>query len=242
MMRNRSQRDDHKIFDMAQPCHSVILHGHQASDPTNEAGYTLVALIALMTLMALFAMAAAPSILQQAQREREKEAIFRGEEVADAIRIYYNAQLRNGRPAGDTALPTDLDQLVEGVPIAGRTKKLQILRASAARDPLSSTGEWSVVRPHSSEITDFVRDLMTYSGNVRPPTNDPQLKAVELFMAPPVIAISGLTSSPTAFGSGLSAGTTGPFIGVSSSSKADSVIAYYGISRHDQWVFTPLFR
>ena len=227
---------------MSQSSHLAILNAQRASLRSGEAGYTLVALIALMTLMALFAMAAAPSILQQSQREREKEAIFRGEEVADAIRIYYNAQLRNGRLAGDTALPTDIDQLVEGVPVAGRTKKLQILRASAAHDPLSSTGEWRLVRPHSPEITDFVRALMLYAGNVRPPTNDPQLKSVEFFMAPAVVVISGLTGSSTSSDSGLSGSSTGPFIGVSSSSKHDSVITYYGIDRHDQWVFTPLFR
>ena len=39
----------------------------------------------MMTVLALFAMAAAPSIQQQSQREREQEAIFRGEQVADAI-------------------------------------------------------------------------------------------------------------------------------------------------------------
>src|ERR1700694_4144288 len=117
-MMSLSQKEDHKIFGMSQPCHLRISNAHRASHPSNEGGYTLVALIALMTLMALFAMAAAPSILQQSQREREKEAIFRGEEVADAIRIYYSAQLRNGRPQGLPSLPTDMDQLVEGVPIA----------------------------------------------------------------------------------------------------------------------------
>jgi len=236
------RKEHHKILGMVQVSHLGDLTAQRASDRSEEAGYTLVALIALMTLMALFAMAAAPSILQQSQREREKEAIFRGEEVADAIRIYYSAQLRNGRTAGDTALPTDIDQLVEGVPIRGRTKKLQILRPSAARDPLSSTGEWTLVRPHSPEMTDFVKELMIYAGNLRPPTNDPQLKAIELVMAPPVIAISGLDSSTTSSSGGLSASSTGPFIGVSSSSKHDSVLTYYGIDRHDQWVFTPLFR
>ncbi|PYT85816.1 MAG: hypothetical protein DMG36_27210, partial [Acidobacteria bacterium] len=59
-----------------------VSHPPIAALRPQEAGYTLVALIALMTLLALFAMAAAPSIVQQAQREREKEAIFRGEEVA----------------------------------------------------------------------------------------------------------------------------------------------------------------
>jgi type II secretory pathway pseudopilin PulG len=227
---------------MVHPTHLPILIPQRASHRSGEAGYTLVALIALMTLMALFAMAAAPSILQQAQREREKEAIFRGEEVADAIRLYYGAQIRNGRPAGDTALPTSIDDLVEGVPIRGMTKKLQILRASAGRDPLSTKGEWHLVKPHSSEISDFVRGLMLYSGNIRPPTTDRQLQSVELFMAPPVIVISGLSTGSASSDSGLSGEATGPFIGVASSSKQDSVITYYGIDRHDQWVFTPLFR
>jgi type II secretory pathway pseudopilin PulG len=227
---------------MAQASPLTILNAPPASSRSGEAGYTLVALIALMTLMALFAMAAAPSILQQSQREREKEAIFRGEEIADAIRIYYSAQIRNGRPAGDTALPTSVDDLAEGVPVRGLTKKLQILRPSAARDPLSTSGEWHLVKPHSSEISDFVRNLMVYSGNFRPSTSDRQLQSVELFMAPPVIAISGLSGGSLSSDSGLSGDATGPFIGVSSSSKHDSVITYYGIERHDQWVFTPLFR
>ena len=52
----------------------------------SERGYTLVALLAVMSLIALFALEAAPIARQQAQREREKEAIFRGQQVADAIR------------------------------------------------------------------------------------------------------------------------------------------------------------
>ena len=242
-MMNLSPKVHHKIFGMTKSSHLTILDEHEASIHSGEGGYTLVALIALMSLMALFAMAAAPSILQQSQREREKEAISRGEEVADAIRIYYSAQIRNGRPPGDTALPTSIDELVEGVPVRDRpTKKLQVLRASAGRDPLSSSGEWHLVRPHSPEISDFVRSLMLYSGNFRPPTRDRQLQSVEVFMAPPVIVISGLSLSSGSSGSGLSSESTGPFIGVSSSSKHDSVITYYGIERHDQWVFTPLFR
>ena len=99
-------------------------------------GYTLVALLALMTVLALFALAAAPSIRQQAQREREIEAIFRGEQVADAIRRLLLLPSQTAEPGnGDAALPTSIDQLLEGVPSG--TKKVQILRASAARDPLS---------------------------------------------------------------------------------------------------------
>ena len=210
---------------------------------TQEGGYTLVALIALMTLMALFAMAAAPRIAQQAQREREQEAIFRGEEVADAIRLYYNAQRQNQRTAGDTALPTDMDQLLEGVQLRGRTKKFQILRASAAHDPLSKSGEWRLIKPRSTEITDFVHDLMLYAGNVAPATTDRELQQVQQLMAPIVVGSLGLsTTRGSGSGGVVSGSSSGPFIGVSSESGLESVITYYGIDHHDHWVFTPLFR
>src|SRR6266446_10166397 len=128
-------------------CTCVLTAARSVTVQARQRGYTLVALLVVMTLMTLFALAAAPSILQQAQREREKEAIFRGEEVADAIRIYYSFQMRTRGP-GEAALPTSIDDLLEGVAKPGVSKKLQVLRASAARDPLSSTGEWRFVRPH----------------------------------------------------------------------------------------------
>ena len=84
-------------------------------DINDERGYTLVALMALMALLALFALAAAPSIQQQTQREREKEAMFRGEQVADAIRAYYTYR----GAQGPNSLPTDIDQLLEGIQIPG---------------------------------------------------------------------------------------------------------------------------
>jgi type II secretory pathway pseudopilin PulG len=226
---------------MLDSAHSRVSTSFKASIHSQEDGYTLVALIALMTLIALVAMAAAPRIAQQGQREREQEAIFRGEEVAEAIRLYYLAQTRNGRPPGDTALPTDMDQLVEGVQV-GKTKKLQVLRASAARDPLSKSGEWRLVKPRSTEITDFVRDVMLYSGNIRPATTDTQLRQVELLMAPPVIAGMGLKTTSSGSSGSLSGSSSGPFIGVSSESGLEAVITYYGIDHHNHWVFTPLFR
>ena len=50
-----------------------------------------------------------------AQRERELEAIFRGEQVAGAIQPVLLAQQgRLGR--GDDALPNSIEQLLEGLP------------------------------------------------------------------------------------------------------------------------------
>ena len=73
-----------------------------------KAGYTLVALLALMTILALFAAAAAPSLRQQARREREKEAIFRGEEVAEAIRLYYSYKAARGLTGDMRCLPRSM--------------------------------------------------------------------------------------------------------------------------------------
>lgn len=178
------------------------------------------------------------SIRQQAQREREIETIFRGEEVADAIRVYYSYQQGRVGGRGDAALPTSIDQLLEGIPRG--TKKVQILRASAARDPLSDSGEWRLVRPRSSQITDFTRDIMLFAENVRPTTRDPQLAAVERDMAPIVLPTLGIASTGSSSSSDDS--SSGPFIGVATSSKSKSIINYYGIDHHDGWIFTPLFR
>lgn len=216
----------------------TLAAGQGSPDRRREEGYTLVALLALMTILALFALAAAPGIRQQAQRERENEAIFRGEEVADAIRLYYSYQVKQRNLRADAALPTSIDQLLEGVPRG--TKKVQILRASAARDPLSESGEWGLVRPRSAQLADFSRSLMLYAENVRPATSDPQLKDIEPLMAPPVLPTIDIASTGTS--STGDDNSSGPFIGVASGSRRKSVINYYGIDRHDGWIFTPLFR
>ena len=201
----------------------------------DERGYALVALLVVMSLMALFAMAAASNVKQQAQREREKEAIFRGEQVADAIRSYY--RFRGGQ--GVNSLPTNMDQLLEGIPRG--TKKLQILRVEAARDPLSSTGEWKLISPTSQDFGGLVRNLTVYSGGV-PPT--PRRDFTSLAnLIPQMMNVLDTNSENTApGGEDNSASSSGPFLGVVSRSQRNSVITYYGIDRHDEWIFTPIFR
>jgi len=238
MMSHSASGPHHKIWTMASTQGEPGFASSGTSRRPQEHGYALVALLALMTVIAIFALAAAPSIRQQALREREREAIFRGEQVAEAIRVFYSYQQSRLGRTGVPGLPTSMDQILEGVPSG--TKKRQVLRPSASRDPLSDSGEWKLIRPASMEMTDFVRALMLYSENVRPRTRDQQLQQQEQVMAPPVIAtgLSGL-SGPSPGGDDE---YSGPFIGVTSRSKNNSVIYYYGIARHDGWIFTPLFR
>jgi type II secretory pathway pseudopilin PulG len=208
-----------------------------------EGGYTLVALLAVMTLLALFAMAAAPSISQQAQREREQEAIFRGEQIAEAIRLYYRYRVGAFRAGGDQALPTSMDQLLQGVPVPGGAKNRQILRPSAARDPLTTEGEWRFIHPRSEELIDFQQSVMFYAGNVIPPSRDTQMAQLQQFAVPQIvtgISLSSVSNSRSTSSAGDD--SSGPFVGVASRSRRDSVLTFYGIERHDQWIFTPLFR
>ncbi len=229
----------HKIWSMASVEGDQRIATPSASRGAGEQGYALVALLAVMTVIAIFALAAAPGIRQQAQREREREAIFRGEQVAEAIRVYYSYQENRLGRSGPPGLPRSMEDLLEGAP-TGRTKKLQILRPSAARDPLSDSGEWRLIGPGSMEIIDFTRAIMIYTENIPPKTNDRQLESQQRFMAPIALITggAGLTGSSSA----ADADYSGPFIGTASRSKNNSVIYYYGIARHDGWVFTPFFR
>lgn len=201
-----------------------------------EEGYTLVALLALMTIMALIMTAAAPSIRQQAQREREQEAIFRGEEVAQAIGFYFKCT---------RTLPISMDQLLEGAPCQGRTKKLQVLRPEAAVDPLSSDGQWRLVQPRGREMIEFKRAVMEYAnarGDLR--STDQQLAQQFDVQVVNILSLATTGSAPSALADTVvdGANPTGPFIGVASRSHRNSIINYYGIDRHDRWVFTPLYR
>jgi type II secretory pathway pseudopilin PulG len=201
----------------------------------SEGGYALVALLLVMSLLALFAVAASENVRQQAQREREKEAIFRGEQVADAIRSYY----RYKGAQGTTSLPTSIDDLLDGIPRG--TKKLQILRVEAAKDPLSSSGEWKTIEPTSQDLAGFVKSLTVYSGGT-PPTPRGDMGRLAQVVPQMMNVLDTESTGAAPGGEDDSANASGPFIGVASRSRRNSVMTFYGIDRHDGWIFTPLFR
>ena len=242
-MTNLNGWSNHNICGSSSNSSALSPRARLAAERRSEGGYTLVALLAVMSVLALFAMAIAPSAQQQALREREKEAIFRGEQVADAIRLYYSNRSRQLQQRGDNALPSSMEQLLEGVPIPGGSKNLQILRASAARDPLTIEGEWRFVRPRSDSLIDFQQSVMFYANNILPTPRDPQMVALQQFAVPPIASLVNLGSgSQQRRSSSVDDSGGGPFVGVASRSSRESVLTFYGIEQHDQWIFTPLFR
>jgi type II secretory pathway pseudopilin PulG len=242
-MTNPSSSADHNIYGLRSSVVTPRSRAVSVVSRRSEGGYTLVALLAMMTVLTLFAMAVAPSLQQQAQREREQEAIFRGEQVADAIRAYYRNRSGTARGVGDQGLPRSMDDLLEGIPIPGGSKNRQILRPSAARDPMTPEGEWRFVLPRSQSLIDFQQSLLFYTNNIVPQTRDPQMAQLQQFAVPALVNVTNLGSAAAPrTTSSVDEDASGPFVGVASRSKRDSVLTYYGIERENEWIFTPLFR
>lgn len=201
-----------------------------------QKGLSLIAVLAVMTISAIALLAVAPAIQQGVQREKELEQIRRGEEIAEAIRQYVTFYQ-------GSRLPNSIDDLLEGLPQG--TKKRQILRPSAATDPLSPDGKWRLISPSSKGFINFIKSVQIYNGGILPPSSSRFLDQFALQLvnvlntkneeeldeaAEEEIEDFEITTENT------------PFIGVASQSRSKSVIAYYGIENHSKWVFTPLFR
>lgn len=196
---------------------------------SGERGATMMAVMGMMTIFAIGLLAVAPTIQYEVQREKELEAIRRGEEIADAIRQY--VQFYNGQ-----RLPESIDDLLEGLPQG--TKKRQILRASAAVDPLSEDGKWRLIKPDPETIARFAQRVQDHNNGVLP--SNPS----QLFDRWTVVIVNSVdTGTLDDVEEDFDVVTDNqPFIGVASQSRSKSFINYYGIERHSSWIFTPLFR
>ncbi len=195
---------------------------------------SLLAVLAVMTILAILLLAAAPAVQQSVEREKELETIRRGEEVANAIRqyvVFYNG----------TKLPRSMDDLLEGLPRG--TKKRQILRPSAAIDPLAEDGKWRLVKPDSRAFINFAKRVQIYNNGLLPSNPHPFF---DRFSLPLVNLVNSQSQSETQEVDDTeiedAATDDTPFIGVASQNRGKSVVAYYGVENRSKWIFTPMFR
>jgi type II secretory pathway pseudopilin PulG len=212
--------------------HPKKTYGARPSNHDSERGMSLLAVMAVMTLFAIALLAVAPTVQQSVQREKELEAIRRGEEVADAIRQYVTFYR-------GTKLPDSIDELLEGIPQG--TKKRQILRASAAVDPLSEDGKWRLIKPASKAFLNFGRRVQIYNDGLLPSSG----QFLDAFALPLVNIVNTESDEDLKEASEDEIEDSienTPFIAVASQSKSPSVLAYYGVENHSKWIFTPLFR
>lgn len=199
----------------------------------SERGMSLLVVMAMMSLFAIALLAIAPTVQQEVQREKELESIRRGEEIAEAIRKYVE-HYRGAK------LPDSIDDLLEGLPYG--TKKIQILRPSAATDPMSEDGKWRLIKPEDVAFRNFAKRVQDFNNGLLP-SNPSQIfdrYAISIVNSINTDSESDIEDADDSEFSSVTENT--PFIGVASQSRDKSVIAYYGIENHSKWIFTPLFR
>src|SRR5262245_54028452 len=105
-----------------------------------ERGYALIGLMAVMMFALILTTAAAPTLKQEMQREKEEEMLWRGQQVSRAIKLY--RQDRGGM------FPTDLNDLIKVVEVNGKRKRY--MRPSALCDPMmpcAGENNWRLVHP-----------------------------------------------------------------------------------------------
>jgi type II secretory pathway pseudopilin PulG len=93
----------------------------------SQRGFTMALALAVAVVMGLMLMKTMPDVRAEVQREGEKELIFRGEAIAQALKTY---AAKNGK------YPKDLDEVMKVRP--------RILRQNY-KDPMTREGDWDFV-------------------------------------------------------------------------------------------------
>jgi len=203
------------------------------TDSRCESGMTLMAVMIFMTIFAFVLMLAAPSIQMDVQREKELEAIRRGEEITNAIHQF--VLFHQG-----TKLPKSLDELVEGLPDG--TRKRQILRPSSTTDPLTLDGRWRLIQPDPDTIARFAKRVQIFNNGILPSSPQPTRFYDRYTVTLANVLNTESATDPEDDEEDMTVEDNVPFIGVASQSRMQSVVTYYGIENHSKWIFTPLFR
>jgi type II secretory pathway pseudopilin PulG len=195
-----------------------------------EDGYNLLVLMVLVTVMNVAVAVALPSWSQFVQREKEAEAVFRGLQYAEAIRVF---QKRHSR------LPNTLEELIEIEPRSIR--KLY-------SNPLHEGGQWGLLiqaataggGPQARGARGGVRQPIAPPGQ-RGNTPEsggagfnPELVGAGRYVAVPPAAEGDLESGLR----GPRGRTTGPIVGVYPASDTPSRRTFFGQDNHSAWHFT----
>lgn len=169
----------------------------------------MAALLVVLAVMSVLSSVALPAWRHAAQREREAELIFRGEQYARAVMLYQR------RTPG--AWPPDVDTLVEG----------RFLRR-AYRDPMTADGEFRLV---------LQSELAAPSGpgaSGGPAGDDADGEAGAGTRERPGF---GQGARPFGERNGDTGGVDGNVVGVASRSERTSIALYKGKSKYSEWLF-----
>jgi type II secretory pathway pseudopilin PulG len=200
----------------------------------SDSGYSLLMVVFMIATILILAAGATQNILVQGRREREAETVWRGEQYARAIRLYYR---KFGR------YPTKIDDLVK------QTNGVRFLR-QAYTDPMNKEdGSWRFiyVGPNGQLIgslrqTSLLQNVLSTpspfglaGGGIQPPPPPGQATGQQAG------ASGGAAQNPNPLASqpqplqGDVVG--GNIIGVASKIKGPSLRVYMGGDTYQKWEF-----
>jgi type II secretory pathway pseudopilin PulG len=183
-----------------------------------DGGYAMAVLLVSMSVMAIMLTVVMPVWKQTAQREKEAELVFRGEQYARAIGLFQKKYAN--------AFPPNLDLLVE-----------QKFLRKKYKDPITNSdflpllqGQGAAATPGSGSQT-AARPGQTPT----PAQNNPATGPRPTTPARPTTPTTGGIGTP-------GSGATGGISGVTSKSKDTSLRLYKGRNHYNEWafVFIPL--
>lgn len=186
-------------------------HAAHAPRMSDEQGYLMVALLVAMSIMAIMMGAALPAWHTLAQREKEAELVFRGEQYARAIGLYQ-------RRVANAAAPS-IDFLVE-----------QRYLRKKYKDPITND-EFQVLSSGAASVL---------PGQFQSAVQQAQ-SALQQQTAGRAGAAAGAAGRGSSLGvtTGQS-GVAGGIVGVTSKSPLKSLRLYNGRDTYNQWVFVPV--
>ena len=158
-----------------------------------EQGYALMLVVFLCAMILVAAMAAAPNILTEGRREKEREMIWRGGQYVRAISLYRRKT---------TKFPPSLEELAKGQP------GIHFLRKQY-KDPFNTEdGSWRLIYagPSGQLIGSFTQ---TWNANQVIPTPPARGTAAPSSSAPPATG-EPTSQSQTDGGAGAASAATAP--------------------------------
>ena len=181
-----------------------------------ESGYALIVILLLLAFVLISLSVAIPPLLTLAQREKEEELLFRGEQYQRAVGRFYR---KFGR------YPLKVDELLW-------TNDRAFLRRPYP-DPMTSNGNWRILRlGPAGQIVGSKHQVKAPEPEQprRPRGRQPARSGSQSQRQ----STSQSQSSGSSMGSG---GVNLPIVGVASTSDKLSIRIYNGYMRYDQWEF-----
>jgi type II secretory pathway pseudopilin PulG len=212
---------------------------------TAQDGYAMAALLVAMSVMAVFMTVAIPVWNTQAQREKEAELVFRGEQYARAVMLYQRKFANTLPPSVDVLLNDRYLRKKYKDPITGGDFQLLSGASAQANAGVPGGNVAGAARPGGQVVSRG----STGTAGAGSSSSAFGTSGAQSGTGQGGTAMRGTTAGATGgfgLGAGVGAGpggtVPGGIMGVTSTSAAKSLRLYNGRGVYNEWTFVPVQR